>query len=213
MANGIDTFARDVAESLSPLPTFSCATEKMTSDAARRRADVKTQVVYSYLHASQVAAKHVDACDHYASYGLKVTVVEPDFKGRVPRITFVDPRRGLLREGPLEPDGALPARGLHQDEGCIVCPVPGPARPPHRGREVRPVRGQGEVVHWLDASQELMFVPPSATTSCCTGRRTAWAKCPWTSLERSGVTEQPRGQYDDVMWLQVARNRFTMLGM
>ncbi|WP_344453604.1 hypothetical protein, partial [Actinocorallia aurantiaca] len=43
MANGIDTFARDVAESLAPLPTFAAGTQQMTSDAARKRADMKTR--------------------------------------------------------------------------------------------------------------------------------------------------------------------------
>jgi hypothetical protein len=44
VANFIDVAARDVAEVIAPLPTFSCMTTNSTSDRARKRADIRTMI-------------------------------------------------------------------------------------------------------------------------------------------------------------------------
>jgi len=211
MANGIDTFARDVAESLAPLPTFACGTQNMTSDAARRRADMKTRIVYSYLATSQVAARHVDACDHWASYGLKVTLVEPDFKERMPRITFVDPR-GVYYE--KDHWGRLQhyARVFCKTRAELCALYPEHIARLTQGGKSKESEDRLEVVHWMDAHQVVMFVPECHDLVLHRARNRL-GEVPVSVAERPGVTDNPRGQYDDVMWIQVARNRFTMLAM
>ncbi|WP_344235563.1 hypothetical protein [Actinocorallia libanotica] len=213
MANGIDTFARDVAESLAPLPTFAAGTQQMTSDAARKRADMKTRIVYSYLAASQVAARHVDACDHWASYGLKVTVVEPDFTEKLPRISFVDPR-GVYYEkdhwGRMRHYARVFTRT--RAELCSLYPHLEPRLTDPQHGKTRNSEDRLEVVHWIDSSRVLMFVPDCQDLVLHEAKNRL-GEVPVSVAERPGVTEDPRGQYDDVMWIQVARNRFTMLAM
>lgn len=211
MANGIDTFARDVAESLAPLPTFAAGTQNMVSDAARKRADMKTRIVYSYLATSQVAARHVDACDHWASYGLKVTVVEPDFKEKMPRISFIDPR-GVYYEKDHWGRLVHYARVFTKTRAELCSLYPDLIARLTAGGKSKEAEDKVEVVHWMDAHQILMFVPDCHDLILHQAKNRL-GEVPVSVAERPGVTEDPRGQYDDVMWIQVARNRFTMLAM
>ena len=48
VSNFIDVAARDVAEVIAPLPTFSCMTTNVNSDLARKRADTRSMIAAGY---------------------------------------------------------------------------------------------------------------------------------------------------------------------
>lgn len=210
-ANAIDTMARDVAETLSPMPSFSCGAANMVSDAARTRADKRTRIAYGYLKTSQVKAKNITACDHYGSYGARITVIEPDFEKKIPRISFEDPR-GAYWERDRWGRVVTYAR-IFTKTRAELCTM----YPDLRSRLADKTRDENsqdkvEVVHWRDDHQILMFVPECHDLVLHRAPNML-GECPVDIAGRPGVTDDSRGQYDDVMWIQVAANRFAMLAM
>lgn len=91
VANFIDTTARDLAEMLAPLPTFSCSSVSMRSDAERKRADVRTKIANHYMEFNSIAKQMLYGADHYWTFGLTVFHGELDHDRRMPRVTIEDP--------------------------------------------------------------------------------------------------------------------------
>lgn len=211
IANFIDIAARDVAESLAPLPSFSCSASNMVSDKARKFADKRTKGATYYLDRSRVQKMMYSAADYYSSYGYMPVLIEPDFKEKVPRIQFLDPR-GTYYEKDRYDRCTMFAKVFRKTvaELCALYPdfssaIAGPHCQPNSNNLV-------EVVLYRDDDQVCMFIPERKDL------RLHWApnpvgECPVVIAERPGVTGKPRGQFDDVMWIQVARNRFAMLAM
>src|SRR5512136_446441 len=52
VANIIDVAARDLAESMSPLPSFNCNAANTVSDAARKFADTRSRIANYYVDRS-----------------------------------------------------------------------------------------------------------------------------------------------------------------
>jgi len=94
VANFIDTTARDLAEMLAPLPTFSCSSVSMRSDAERKRADTRTQIANHYVEFNSLSKQMLYGADQWWSFGLGVFHIEADYKARLPRITLEDPTGG-----------------------------------------------------------------------------------------------------------------------
>lgn len=90
VANVIDTTARDLAEMLAPLPSFSCTSVSMRTDAERKRADLRTRIVNNYANHCEMAKQMLYATDGYFSYSMAPIIVEPDFDSRLPRPIFED---------------------------------------------------------------------------------------------------------------------------
>ena len=90
IANRIDTMARDMAATLTPLPTFSCLPSSLLKDRAKKFADKRTRIAQHYVESSALQAQMPDAADAYHCYGLFVGEVRPDFKGQQPKIKLLD---------------------------------------------------------------------------------------------------------------------------
>ncbi len=191
MANFIDTAARDVAESLAPLPSFNCGAANMVSDAARSRADKRTKIASNYIEFNKVSRGMFTAADYYATYGFMPVLIEPDFEAKMPRIIFENPRGSYYEKdkwGRVTSYARIFTRTIANSQAKL------------------------EVILFRDDDQMVMFVPERQDTTL------SWVPnllgtCPVAIAERPGVTDHNRGQYDDVMWIQVARNRFTMMAM
>lgn len=211
MQNFIDVAARDVAESLAPLPAFNCSATNMVSDRARERADKRTKIVHHYVEKSDLKATAFTGADYYATYGFRVALIEPDFKSKVPRIIFEDPR-GAYYEKDRWGRVVVYARVFRKtiSDLCALYPE-------LRHRLTSPNQDESsqaklEVILYRDDDQSVMFVP-ERDDAVLNWAPNLLGECPVDIMERSGVTDNPRGQYDDVMWVQVARNRFAMMAM
>jgi len=207
--NFIDTAARDVAESLAPLPAFNCVSASMTSDAARKKAEKRTMGANYYVESNEVDRLMFTAADHFASYGFVAAIVEPNFVEKQPRIRFAN-SRGSYYE--LDMAGATiwfatlytkTVRELCYKYPELASQIVGK----DRNYESEALL---ELVDYQDADVRCLFIPqradlilnaaPNPLKVCCVA-----------IAERAGVTDRPRGQYDDVMWIQVMRNRFAMM--
>lgn len=211
MANFIDTAARDVAESLAPLPTFSCGAANMVSDAARSRADKRTKIASNYITFNKVSRGMFTGADYYATYGFMPVLVDPDFDSKMPRIIFEDPRGSYFEKNKWGRVTSY-ARIFRRTVADLCAIYPEVAHRLTDDKNDENSQAKLEVILYRDDDQMVMFVPERQDVTL------SWAPnllgvCPVAIAERPGVTEHNRGQYDDVMWIQVARNRFTMMAM
>lgn len=211
MANFIDTAARDVAESLAPLPSFNVTPASMVSDAARKRADTRTKIAANYISFNKVSREMFTGADYYATYGFMPVLIEPDFKERLPRIRFENPRGSYYEKnnwGRVTSYSRIFRKTIA--ELCALYPEVAHRLTDDKNDENS--QAKLEVILYRDDDQMTMFVPERNDVQL------AWAEnplgeCPVAVAERPGVTDYNRGQYDDVMWIQVARNRFAMMAM
>ena len=86
VANMIDVAARDMAEKVAPLPSFNCASPSMLSEAARKRASLKTKVAVGYVTNSNLQVQMYDGADKYVTYGFLPIRVEADYETNMPFI-------------------------------------------------------------------------------------------------------------------------------
>lgn len=211
IANFIDIAARDVAESLAPLPAFNCTATNMVSDRARAFADKRSKGAASYLEHSKFQRQMYTGADYFASYGFMPILVEPDFEAKMPRIQILDPR-GTYYQKDRYGRTVCFAKVFKKTirELCALYPeharqIAGDAKDPESNTRI-------ELVLYRDGDQVVLFIPERKDLVL------NWApnpldECMVVVAERPGVTSTPRGQFDDVLWVQVARNRFAMLAM
>ena len=70
VANMVDIAARDLAEVIAPLPSFSCTSTSMVSEDKRKKADKRGEIVNGIVDFSDLQAQMYTAADRYATYGL-----------------------------------------------------------------------------------------------------------------------------------------------
>lgn len=212
VANFIDTVARDLAEMVAPLPTFSCSSSTMTSDAARKFADKRTKIANHYVVNSKLDVSMQWGADHYFSYGLCVFYIEPDYQTKTPRIVIEEPlggypefdRWGRVRTytrrtlGDVEllanqfPEYEDEIRQAAKDKGGSGC------------TEV-------ELIRYLSDDQiTLVMMAKSPLTLVDIPNKLgevpiAIAHRPWLD------PREPKGQFDDVLWMQLARDHLAKL--
>lgn len=212
VANFIDTVARDLAEIVAPLPTFNCSSSTMQSDAARKFADKRTKIAMHYVTCSKLENQMQWGADHYFSYGIAVFYVEPDYKDKVPRINVEEPVGGYPefdRWGRIR----TYTKRLIGDREVIANQFPEWADEIAQAAKDRAAPGQTEVelIRYLSADQiALVLVGQRPVFLVNVPNRlgeppVAVAYRPWLD------PRQPKGQFDDVLWMQLARDALAKL--
>ncbi|MEU1880327.1 hypothetical protein ABZ470_23725 [Streptosporangium sp. NPDC020072] len=210
IANFVDIAARSVAESLAPLPAFNASATNMVSDQARSRADKKTKGMWHYIERSNLQTQMYSGADYYASYGRMPILVEPDFASRVPRFLILDPRNSypeVDRWGKCRSYSRVFRKTIA--ELCAEYPehaqrIAGPYEKPYSQSMV-------EAVLYMDDSCTMLYLPDRKDCVLAYAENSL-GECPVRIARRPGLVEG-RGQYDDILWTQVARNRFANLAM
>ena len=213
VANLIDVAARDVAEVIAPLPAFNCTTTNNVSDRAKTRADKRTMICAGYRDTSNLQRMMYTGADRYITFGMLAFVIEPDFEGKTPRIRIDNPinsypmfdRFGRLRSYTKRYQKSIAQLCLEfpEYEGQI------------RGQfEKRDSKKMLDMVLYSDKEQTIMFLPERSNLVL---ERTLnkLGELNVVVAVRPGVDsdEEQRGQFDDVLWIQVARARFAALSL
>ena len=212
VSNLIDTCARDIAEVMAPLPKVDCASSSQTSDTARRFAQKRSLIANSYIQTSRLADQMYSGADKYGSFGDMIYKVEPDFVNKRPIIEiseslatyWVQDHRHNVRQ-------IAEVYKYKFDELCLIYPD----HAGEMGAKRLDVRSDDvEVVHWQDNKVQLIFVPEYNMVldelPQPLGRPLA------RIVERPRLDSEVRGQFDDVIWVQVARAMmasYTMLAV
>ncbi len=212
VANFVDVAARDLAEVLAPLPSFNCGTSNTTSDRAKAFADKRSMIANNYVYMSRLQSQMYWGADWYFSYGFLPIHVEPDFETNLPRIRVEDPmgaypefdrfgrcvayaKRYMKTIGELANDypeyaGALLGKlGFNQDTNALV-----------------------EMIRYTDKDVTVLFVP-SRNNLILSAARNLMGKMTVKVARRPGIDDEARGQFDDVLYVQLARARFANLAM
>lgn len=211
IANFIDTVARDLAEMVAPLPAFNCSSASMQSDAARKFADKRSKIAQHYVQSSGLDTQMLWAADQYFTYGIAVAYVEPDFECKTPRVQFEDPLGGYPE---FDRWGRLTSytKRFYGESEVIAEMFPEyDAAIRKSARDIGTGSDRVELIRYCDARQiTLVFVGKEPVTLSHAKNilgevPVAIAQRPW--LSRAEI----RGQFDDVVWVQLARDMLAKL--
>jgi hypothetical protein len=213
IANFIDVAARDLAEVLAPLPSFNCTTYNVSSDRAKAAAEKRSMIVNSYIHTSRLQTQMYTGADWYLTYGFLPIVVELDVENSQPRIRLDNPL-GAYPEFDRFGRVVSYARRYYKTLAELVAEFPeyesqliGP-----NGRDNVDLYSMVEMVRYEDSDQILLYVPSRGNLVL---KRTP---NPLNEMmvrvaKRPSIDDDMRGQFDDVVWVQLARARFSLLAL
>ena len=207
VANFIDVAARDVAEVIAPLPAFNCDTTDSISDAARKRADKRTMIVAGYRDSCNLQTMMYSGADRYLTFGMLAFIIEPDYENNRPIIRIDNPINSYPefdRFGKL-----ISYTKRYQKSVRELCnDFPELQSQILTKYENRNSERTLEVFRYQDKKELVLFVPERANLVL---ERAAnlLDELPIALAIRPGVDsdENQRGQFDDIMWVQVARAR------
>lgn len=214
IANFVDVVARDMAEGIAPLPALACTSGRMETDADQKRAETKNRIGSNYWKTSKLETQMMKAgADWYVTYGFLPFIVEPDLKNKQPRICIDDPRHAyyeLDRYGQVVVYAKRFERRV--DELCAMFPEYEYIikRDPKTGFEVSGDL-KLEMVRWIDSTNVTLILPERQGLILGSYEH-RMSRPPVTIAERPG-DGTPRGQFDDVIWVQVARSIMATLAL
>ena len=211
VSNFIDVAARDVAEVIAPLPTFSCMTSNSTSDLARKRSDIRSMVAAGYRDSCNLQTLMYSGADRYITFGMLAFIIEPDYENNRPMIRIDNPIGSYPehdRFGKL-----ISYTKRYQKTVRELCNDFPEMESMIRGQyEDRNSERMLEVYRYQDKDELVLFVPERKNL-VLERAKNMLGELPVVIATRPGVDsdENQRGQFDDIMWVQVARARFATL--
>jgi len=209
VANFIDVAARDLAEAMAPLPSFNCSATNMVSDAARKGADTRTRIANFYVTNSDLQLQMYTAADWYNTYGLGIGMVEMDFDDNNPRIRMLNPF-GTYPE--LDRYGRMLSvtQVIVTDAETLAAQYP---------EYYDLILGKNQyalsspyisMVKYHDKDQDLLYLPERKNL-VLSRTPNILGKPMGSVVMRSSLDGEARGQFDDVLSVQLARARFAIL--
>jgi hypothetical protein len=211
VSNFIDIAARDVAEVIAPLPAFNCDTTDSISDRARKRADKRTMIAAGYRDSCNLQTQMYTAADRYLTYGMIAFIIEPDYENNRPMIRIDNPigsypehdRFGRLLSYTRRYNKTV--RELINDFPELEPQLRGPYENRNSERML-------EVFRYQDKNELILFIPERKNLILERAKNLI-GELPVVIATRPGIDsdENQRGQFDDIMWVQVARARFATL--
>lgn len=213
IANFVDVAARDLAEVLAPLPSFNCTTFNVSSDRAKAAAEKRSMIVNSFIHTSRLQTQMYTGADWYLTYGFLPIVIELDVENNQPRIRIDNPL-GAYPEFDRFNRVVSYTRRYYKTLAEMVAEFPeyesqliGP-----NGRDNVDLYSMVEMVRYEDKDQILLYVPSRGNLVL---KRTP---NPLNEMmvrvaKRPSIDDDMRGQFDDVVWVQLARARFSLLAL
>lgn len=214
-ANMIDTSARQLAETLAPLPSINCASGVMTSERSKRFTAKRTKVAYSYIIDSGLKARMPQGCDWYLMYGSMPIVVDPDFERGRPRLRIDNPMKSypqfdlagkVISYTKVWRESARQLASKFPEHSAAILGGDQPY-----GRQVTGDT-QLELVKYCDKDTYVLYMPERKNLVLLQHENT-FGKVPVAIALKPSWDDQDRGQYDDVVWPMLARNRMAMLGL
>jgi len=212
VANFIDIVARDLSEVMAPLPAVNCSAANQVSDRARTFADKRTRIASNYFQHSDLAVQMYSGADWYLTYGFVPFIIELDDEAKLPRIRIENPigaypefdRYGrcvafakrysmtlgeLVSQFPEYDRQLLGSDGYKQDLNAVI-----------------------EMVRYYDKDQSIIYVPRRENLVLSQAANPL-GKMMVVVARKPSIDGEMRGQFDDVLGIQLLRNRFALLAM
>lgn len=218
VANTIDIAARYTAEQMATIPTVFCTSGIQVSDLQKKYAIKRTHIVHHYMDESQFEVSLVEACDWFNTYGFLPILVEPHFGDAYcqpgPRIKFSNPV-GAYYELDNYRRCKKYVQVYEEDSETLI------NRFPHLRRAILgEQQGMGdinrsvtvELVQYMDDDVLITYLP-KRNNLVILETPNKFGRCPVFICELPKFDDQTRGSLDDVIWIQLARAKFALLGL
>jgi len=212
VANFIDIVARDLSEVMAPLPAVNCSAANQVSDRARSFADKRTRIAANYFAHSTLQVQMYTGADHYITFGFVPFIIELDEEAGLPRIRVESPvgaypefdRYGrciafvkrysltlaeLIAQFPEYEQQILGPNGYDQNLNTLI-----------------------EFIRYYDKDQSLIYIP-ARNNLILSQAINPTGKMMVIGARRPSIDGEMRGQFDDVLGIQLLRNRFALLAM
>jgi hypothetical protein len=209
IANFIDVAARDLAEVMAPLPSFNCAATNMVSDSARKAADIRTRIANYYISASELQIQMYTGADWFNTYGMLPGIVEMDYESNSPRIRLLNPF-GVYPEIDRFGRTISLVQVLATDAETLAAQYPEFAPQILKRDYTQQGSPYLSVIRYHDKDQDLIFLP-ERNNLILANTPNPVGKCLARVAVRSSIDGEARGQFDDVLAVQLARARFAVL--
>ena len=212
VANFIDIVARDLAEVIAPLPAVNCSAVNQTSDRARTFADKRTRIAANYFRLSDLQVQMYNGADQYITYGFLPFIIELDEEEQQPRIRLENPV-GAYPEFDRYGRCVAFAKRYSMTLGELVAMFP-----EHEYQLLgklgykQDLNGMIEMVRYYDKDQSVLYLP-SRNNMLLSQAKNPLGKMNVIIARRPGPDGELRGQFDDVLGIQLLRNRFALLAM
>ena len=209
VANFVDVAARDLAEVMSPLPSFNCAATNMVSDSQRKAADTRTRIANYYVASSELQIQMYTGADWFNTYGMLPAIIEMDYETNNPRIRLLNPF-GTYPEIDRFGRTLSITQVLATDAETLAMQYPEFYDQIMPQNVYSPGSPYVSLVRYHDKDQDLIFIPERKNLVLANIPNPV-GKCLAGVAMRSSIDGEARGQFDDVLSVQLARARFAVL--
>jgi len=212
VANFIDIVARDLSEVMAPLPAVNCSAANAVNDRARNFADKRTRIASNYFQNSDLSVQMYQGADWYITYGFVPFVIELDDEAKLPRIRLENPI-GSYPEFDRYGRCVAFAKRYSLTLGELVSQFPeydnillGPL-----GYK-QDLNGMIEMIRYYDKDQSVVYIP-ARDNLVLSKAKNPIGKIMIVVARKPSIDSELRGQFDDVLGIQLLRNRFALLAM
>jgi hypothetical protein len=212
VANFIDIVAKDLSEVMAPLPAINCSAASQISDRARQFADKRTRIASNYFIHSDFQVQMYTGADWYITFGFVPFMIELDEEAGLPRIRI---------ESPI---GAYPefdryGRCIAFAKRYTLSLAELVSQFPEFDRDLLGKQGysqdlnsQIEIIRYYDKEQSVIYLPDKDNLILSQAKNPL-GKMMVVVARRPSIDGEMRGQFDDVLGIQLLRNRFALLAM
>ena len=212
VANFIDIVARDLSEVMAPLPAVNCSAANQVSDRARTFADKRTRIASNYFAHSDLAVQMYSGADWYVTYGFVPFMIELDDESNLPRIRIENPI-GAYPEFDRYGRCIAFAKRYTMSLGELVSQFPDYERELLGGYGYKQdLNTQVEMIRYYDKDQSIIYIP-TRQNLVLSKAKNPLGKMMVIVARKPSIDGEMRGQFDDILGIQLLRNRFALLAM
>jgi hypothetical protein len=197
---------------MAPLPAVNCSAANQVSDRARVFADKRTRIATNYFSNSDLQVQMYQGADQYITFGFVPFIVELDEEAGLPRIRIESPI-GAYPEFDRYGRCIAFAKKYSLTLAELVAQYPefeiqllGP------DRYEQNLDARIDIVRYYDKEQSTIFIP-SRNNLVLSQAKNPLGKMQVIVAKRPSLDGEMRGQFDDVLGIQLLRNRFALLAM
>jgi hypothetical protein len=212
VANFIDIVARDLSEVMAPLPAINCSAANSVNDRARNFADKRTRIASNYFQHSDLAVNMYQGADWYITYGFIPFIIELDEEAKLPRIRIENPI-GAYPEFDRYGRCVAFVKSYKMSIAELIAQFPEyETQLLDRNKFSTSLNSELEVIRYYDKDQSVIYVP-TRNNLMLSRAKNPLGKMMVVVARKPSIDDELRGQFDDVLGIQLLRNRFALLAM
>lgn len=212
VANFVDIVARDLSEVMAPLPAVNCNAVNSISDRARKFADTRTRIASNYFSHSDLSVQMYQGADWYLTYGFLPFIIELDEEAKLPRIRLENPI-GAYPEFDRYGRCVAFAKRYTMTLGELVSLFPEfEYQLLGELRYEQSLTQQVDMIRYYDKEQSIVYLPTKSNLILSRAQN-PMGKMMIICARKPSVDGEMRGQFDDIIGIQLLRNRFALLAM